>query len=111
MNRPGVLLDAGPLVALLSKNDASHQRAVTFFSECAPPFRTCEAVLSEACFLMRRVHRHGPAEVLALGARGVYEVALRADTNWPNLEALLKKYADRPGISRGCLPDPLRGDP
>jgi predicted nucleic acid-binding protein len=104
MNRAGALLDTGPLVAFLSAGDAEHHRARRIFAECAPPFRTCEAVLAEACFLMRKVHRHGPAEVIALGAAGVYEVALRADEHWPNVEALLKKYADRPvSLADACL--------
>ena len=37
MNRPGVLLDTGPLVALLSKNDAGHARAERLFADCEPP--------------------------------------------------------------------------
>src|SRR5437667_8441144 len=76
MNRAGVLLDTGPLVALLSKNDRNHDRARRMFAGCAPPFRCCEAVVAEACFLMRTVHRAGPAEILALGARGVYRIAI-----------------------------------
>ena len=96
MNAAGVLLDAGPLVALLSKDDANHDRARRLFAETAPPFRSCEAVVAEACFLMRRVHRAGPAEVVALGRRGVYTIGLSLDGQWANVEALLKKYADRP---------------
>lgn len=104
MNRAGALLDTGPLVAFLSAGDAEHNRARRIFAECAPPFRTCEAVLAEACFLMRKVHRHGPAEVIALAAAGVYEVALRVDEHSPNVEALLKKYADRPvSLADACL--------
>jgi predicted nucleic acid-binding protein len=96
VNAPGVLLDTGPLVALLSKNDRMHAEARQAFANCAPPFRTCEAVLAEACFLMRRVHPAGPAEILALGRRGVYTIALAVQEHWTHLEALLKKYSDRP---------------
>jgi predicted nucleic acid-binding protein len=96
VNTPGVLLDTGPLVALLSRDDANHDRARRLFAECAPPFRCCEAVVAEACFLMRKVHAAGPAEVIALGARGVYDVAISIDGHWPNIEGLFKKYADRP---------------
>jgi uncharacterized protein len=53
---------------------------------------------------MRNVHRHGPAEVVALGAAGVYEVACRRQADWPSVEALLKKYADRPiSLADACL--------
>ena len=101
---PGVLLDTGPLVALLSKDDANHERARRLFGACVPPFRCCEAVVAEACFLMRKVHAGGPAEVVALGRRGVYSIALSLDEHWTNIEGLLKKYADRPiSLADACL--------
>lgn len=104
MNSPGVLLDTGPLVALLSKNDANHDRARRMFAECAPPFRSCEAVIAEACFLMRKVHASGAADVVALGARGVYSIAISAEEHWTSIETLLKKYSNRPiSLADACL--------
>ncbi len=104
MNPAGILLDTGPLVALLSRNDANHDRARRCFAECAPPFRCCEAVVPEACFLMRKVHAAGPAALVALAARGVYTIAISAEEHWTNIETLLKKYADRPiSLADACL--------
>ena len=104
MNRAGILLDTGPLVALLSENDANHDRACRIFAECAPPFRCCEAVVAEACFLMRKVHAAGPPDIVALGARGMYSIAISAEAHWTNIEALLKKYSDRPiSLADACL--------
>ncbi len=104
MNTPGVLLDTGPLVALLSKNDVNHERSRELFAACAPPFRCCEAVIAEACFLMRRVHPTGPAEALALGRRGVYNIAISIGDHWSSLEVLLKKYSERPiSLADACL--------
>lgn len=104
MNSAGVLLDTGPLVALLSKDDANHEKARRMFAECAPPFRSCEAVVAEACFLMRKVHVAGPADVVALGARGVYSIAISAEQHWTSIEMLLKKYSDRPiSFADACL--------
>jgi uncharacterized protein len=91
----GILLDTGPLVALLSRDDARHADAVEAFDACAPPFRTCEAVIAEACFLMRKVHPEGPCEIVGLGRRGVYDIGMRLDEHWGSVETLLKKYADR----------------
>lgn len=104
MNPAGALLDTGPLVALLSRDDANHERARRLFATCAPPFRCCDAVVAEACFLMRKVHPAGPADVVALGARGVYRIAISAEEHWISIEALLKKYSDGPiSLADACL--------
>jgi uncharacterized protein len=104
VNPAGILLDTGPLVALLSKNDANHDRALRDFAKCAPPFRCCEAVVAEACFLMRKVHTAGPAEVVALGERGVYMIAISVGEHWTNVGAILRKYSDRPiSLADACL--------
>jgi predicted nucleic acid-binding protein len=104
VNAAGVLLDTGPLVALLSENDANHDRARDLFAACLPPFRCCEAVVGEACFLMRQVDAAGPAEVIALGRRGLFTVAMSAKEHWTNIEALLKTYSHRPiTFADACL--------
>jgi len=104
MNRPGVLLDTGPIVALLSAADKNHERAVEAFADCAPPFRCCEAVIAQACHLMRKVDPLGPVEVLALGRKGVYEIALSLAGHMTAIETLLRKYADRPAsLADACL--------
>ena len=104
MNPAGILLDTGPLVALLSRNDKNHERARRMFAECAAPFRCCEAVLAEAAFLLGKVHGEGPAEVVALGARGVYSIGISAEGHWSAIETLLRKYSDRPiSFADACL--------
>jgi len=104
VNAAGVLLDSGPLVALLSARDVNHDRARRLFDDCVPPLRCCEAVVAEACFLIRKVHRDGPAEVASLGARGVFTLAIRVQEHWQDIEALLGKYADRPiSLADACL--------
>jgi predicted nucleic acid-binding protein len=104
VNPAGVLLDTGPLVALLSENDANHARARRLFGECQPPLRCCEAVVAEACFLIRKVHSAGPAEVIALGRRGVFAVAIAAEEHWASIDGLLRKYSDRPiSFADACL--------
>jgi predicted nucleic acid-binding protein len=104
VNAAGILLDTGPLVALLSRDDASHARARGLFAECVPPLRTCEAVVAEACFLMRKVHQAGPAEVVALLKRGVYNIAISTEDDAPHIEAVLRKYMNRPiSLADACL--------
>ena len=53
---------------------------------------------------MRKVHPSARAEVLALGRRGLYEIAIAVEDHWRSIEALLTKYADRPiSLADACL--------
>ena len=49
-----VLLDTGPWVALLSRNHTHHRWAVEQFRVFQPPLLSCEAVVAETCFLLKR---------------------------------------------------------
>jgi uncharacterized protein len=65
----GILLDTGPLVGFLDESDQWHAWSVARFAELPGPMFTCEAVLSEAVYLLGG----GPAaakifEMIELGA-------------------------------------------
>ena len=68
MIRPSIV-DTGPLVALFLERDQYHSWAVAALSEFPIPYITCEAVLSEACFLLRstRGDASAPIELLRRG--------------------------------------------
>jgi predicted nucleic acid-binding protein len=104
MNRRGVLLDTGPLVALLHRSDAQHARAKALAADCEPPWRTCEAVLAEAAHLLSRVDSAAPSALLALGRAGAIEIALRVDEHWDAIERTLRKYRNVPAsLADACL--------
>jgi predicted nucleic acid-binding protein len=50
-----VFVDTGPLVALLNKRDRYNGWVRETLDRIEPPVFTCEAVVSEACFLLGRV--------------------------------------------------------
>jgi len=96
-----IIVDAGFLVALLSRRDSHHRWAAEQGERFPPPWKTCEAALSEAFYLLGA--RGGPA-LRALLRREA--VVLAFDLN-DNLEAVLKfmeKYADVPaGLADASL--------
>src|SRR5437867_6526796 len=104
MNHAGALLDTGPLVALLSRTDANHERAKTLFRSYAPPFRTCEAVLVETSHLLSKHDPAGPADIVSLGAAGLFAVALRRNEHWAAIERTLRKHADLPAPPAAACP-------
>ena len=48
-------MDTGPVVALLNRRDRQHAWVREVLDAVEPPIFTCEAVVSEACFLLGRV--------------------------------------------------------
>src|SRR6516162_3122475 len=49
-----VLLDTGPLIAFIDQRDRNHAWVKSQFADILPPLLTCEAVLTEACYMARR---------------------------------------------------------
>ena len=97
------LVDTGPLVAFLNAKDRYHRWARDVLERIEPPLRTCEAVISEACFLVRAI-RGGPDAVLALVTRGIVEVPFRLDAELAPVRKLMARYADVPmSLADGCL--------
>lgn len=97
------LLDAGPLVAYLSDRDKWHSWAVNQFSQLRPPLISCESVLSEACFLVRRKGGE-PADVLRLLQRQAFVIAFDLETEPIAVETLMRRYSDAPmSLADACL--------
>lgn len=90
-----VIIDTGPLVAFLNHRDRYHAWAKARFSELAPPLLTCEAVIAEACYLLRGTPG-GARAVIELTSRGVIEIPFRLALHAGALGLLLERYASVP---------------
>ena len=96
-------MDTGPLVAYLSRRERQHRWAVEQFETLDLPFVTCEAVLTEACFITAR-NRVPPERVLETVARGVVQIGLRLGDELPAIRALMRRYANVPmSLADACL--------
>ena len=67
-----VLLDTGPLVALLSERETHHPWVKAQFADWAAPCVTCDAVLSESFHLLAKV-RGGPVALRSALREGLIE--------------------------------------
>lgn len=103
MNPGPVLLDTGPLVSFLASGLRHHAWTVEQWKRLRPPLLTCEAVLTEAAFLLHREGREADA-VFALLERGVIRIALDLRKEQADVRALLHSYRNRPmSLADACL--------
>jgi uncharacterized protein len=99
---PG-LLDTGPLVSFLASGLRHHAWAVEQWKQLPPPLLTCEPVLTEAAFLLKREGRDADA-LFALLERGIIRVALDVEEEQADLRALMRRYRNRPmSLADACL--------
>ncbi len=88
------IVDAGPLVSLLNRQETTHEWAKALFDRF-PIFYTCDAVLAEACARLRfyRIPEVGVVELVMRGALRVeFDINRAAD----RLARLMRKYGDQP---------------
>lgn len=98
-----VIVDTGPLVALLNRRERHHAWAVETMDVIEPPIFTCDAVVSEACFLLQDI-KGGSDAVLELVARGIVRSDFHAMAELDALRALMKKFASVPmSLADACL--------
>ena len=96
-----VLVDAGFLIALLSRRDGNHRWAATQPPLFRPPWRTCEAVLSETFHLLGA---RGGSRLAVLLRRRVVVAAFDLGQNLERVLKLMEKYADLPmSLADACL--------
>ncbi len=96
-----VLVDAGFLVAMLSRRDFHHKWAVQKASENSPPWYTCEAVLSEAYHLLGE---QGAPGLNAMLSRRAVVAGFNLDDSVEAVVAFLQKYANVPmSFADACL--------
>ena len=95
------VVDAGFLVALLSRRDTHHGWAIAQGPEFPPPWQTCEAALSEAFHLLGT---RGDGALSALLTRGAVVVEFDLARELEPVLTLIHKYASVPmSLADACL--------
>jgi predicted nucleic acid-binding protein len=101
--RRRVLLDTGPLVALLDRGDRYHRWARDQFANIEPPLLTCEAVITESWHLLRRFPK-GRDAILELLSRNLVVIAFDLGAEIAAVRKLAARYASVPmSLADSCL--------
>jgi predicted nucleic acid-binding protein len=96
-----IVVDAGFLVALISRGDANHYWATTQPPRFPPPWKTCEAVLAEAFHLLEPSNATGLATLLR---RRMIACTFQLGPEIEDVLRLMDKYADVPmSLADACL--------
>jgi predicted nucleic acid-binding protein len=103
VNGGAVVLDTGPLVSFLAAGLTHHLWVCEQWKRLRSPLLTCEPVLTEAAFLLKREGREVD-DLFALLERGVIRVGMQVEEQQADLRALLHRYRDRPmSLADACL--------
>lgn len=98
-----VLLDSGVIVALFDRSERHHRPCVKALEGVEGVLVTCEAVVAESCYLLRRLS--GAAEtVLDQVERGVFQIPFQLSQSAAPVRSVLRKYRDVPAdFADACL--------
>jgi predicted nucleic acid-binding protein len=97
-----LLIDTGPLVALLDGRDRFHSWTRDYFKTVTPPIFTCEPVLTECCFLLSRLR--GEQAALQLITAGVLRISFDLLAEIEFVRGLMQRFADVPmSLADACL--------
>lgn len=88
-----VLVDTGPIVAILSRRDEYHQLCVEALRDMPGPLFTCWPVITEAAWLLRRSGAAVQQLLRSLDA-GFLELLPLTSDDAAAIASILKKYAD-----------------
>lgn len=98
-----VIMDAGPLVAFLNRKDRYHAWVGEQLAEIVPPLLTCEAILSEACFLLRDIEG-GSEAVFELVNRDLVSLSFDLKDEFEAVRKLMARFSNLPmSLADACL--------
>jgi predicted nucleic acid-binding protein len=98
-----VLIDTGVIVALLDRSERHHPACVETLASLTSPLVTCEAVVAESCYLLRRLP--GAAEaVLENVVKGAVRIPFELTGAARQIQRILRKYQDQEiDLADACL--------
>jgi predicted nucleic acid-binding protein len=98
-----VLADTGPLVAFFDRSCSEHGWVVEQFKSLTAPLETCEPVISEVLFLLKRAGI-APDPLFEMIERDVLRLSFQLSDEFQAVRKLLQKYKSLPtSLADACL--------
>ena len=92
-----ILTDAGPLIAIVDRDDRDHARCIAVLSRLRPPLVTVWPTFTEAMHILGTLGGYTfQAELWALRADGLVALHQGTDAEADRAEALMAQYRDAP---------------
>jgi predicted nucleic acid-binding protein len=90
-----ILVDAGPLVALVDSDDQHHAKCVAALKTLREPLATVWPPLTEAMYLLADLHKAQEA-LWEMLHRGALHLLPLDSADVPRIRELMRKYSNRP---------------
>ena len=91
----GMLVDAGPMVAMLNRRDRDHKACVNVLKKLRQPLLSTWMPVTEAMYLLDfSVAAQGA--LLEMIERGALRILDIGNQDLPGIRSLMKKYSDQP---------------
>ncbi|NCR36984.1 MAG: PIN domain-containing protein [Microcystis aeruginosa S11-01] len=98
-----IIIDTSPLVAFIDKSDNFHNWTIEAWKRISIPLLTCEAVISEACFLLKQTHG-GQQAVMRLLKANVIKTRFELSEELNAVDQLMQRYQSVPmSFADACL--------
>jgi uncharacterized protein len=86
-----VLIDTGPIIAILSEDDEHHNRCSQALTTLVPPLFTCWPVVTEAAWLLRK-RPDIVARMFEGFTGGLFAMLSLTADDLPDVAAIMKRY-------------------
>ena len=98
-----VLLDTGVIVALLDRSEKAYRASAEAIHRAVWPLITCEAVIAESCYLLRKFPG-APEAILDNVVAGIFQIPFQISKEAAGIKRILRKYQDRKiDLADACL--------
>lgn len=91
----GVLVDAGPLIAVINRDDQDHAKCVAALKRLRTPLLTTWMPVTEAMHLLT-FSNEGQEALLEMIERGALQILPIGKEDFPGIRSLMRKYSDLP---------------